>query len=84
VSCSRFTFIAPHVSRICNSRQVFLGTWNNTPVALKVLATEAGSTPSSMVCCSLHIGVDILTSLIQAIRQEIEVRIVDIWNITSK
>jgi len=28
--------------------QVFVGTWNNTQVALKVLATDAGITPSSM------------------------------------
>ena len=37
-----------------NSGQVYLGTWNNAQVALKVFATEAGITPSSTVrLCSV-------------------------------
>jgi len=60
---------------IPNSSQVFIGTWNNTQVALKVLATDTGLTSSSMVrYYSFHFGDEILMSRMQAIRQEIEVR----------
>jgi hypothetical protein len=42
----------PFVNYECNSGQVFLGTWNNTQIALKVLVTETGTFPSSTVGCS--------------------------------
>jgi hypothetical protein len=38
-----------------NSGQVFLGTWNNTQIALKVLVTGAGTFPSSTVGCSSYL-----------------------------
>ena len=39
----------------CNSGQVYLGTWNNTQIALKVLVTETGTFPSSTVGCSSYL-----------------------------
>jgi hypothetical protein len=45
-----------HVSCDHNSGQVFLGTWNNTPVALKVLTTQGGIVPSSMVRYGINIA----------------------------
>ena len=50
-----------------------MGTWNNTPVALKVLTNEGGIIPSPMVRHSLHLGDELLMSSLQAIRHEIEV-----------
>jgi hypothetical protein len=41
-------------SRITNSGRVLKGTWNKTPVALKVLKTEHGITPNSKVTASFH------------------------------
>jgi hypothetical protein len=62
---------------IHHSGQVYLGTWNNTQVAIKVLETEAGITPSSTVCSTFCFADDILMSCVQAIRQEIEVSYYD-------
>jgi hypothetical protein len=60
---------------IRNSGQVFSGTWNNTPVALKVLVMEGGISPSPMVRYTFRlIIIEILMSHLQAIRREIEVR----------
>ena len=54
---------------------MFIGTWNNTQVALKVLVTDTGLAPSSMVrYYTFHFGDELLMSRMQAIRQEIEVR----------
>ena len=39
----------------CNSGQVYLGTWNNTQIALKVLVTETGTFPSSTVGCGSYL-----------------------------
>ena len=39
----------------CNSGQVFLGTWNNTQIALKVLVTETSTSPSSTVSCGSYL-----------------------------
>ena len=39
----------------CNSGQVYLGTWNNTQIALKVLVTETGTFPSSTVGCDSYL-----------------------------
>ena len=47
-----------------NSGQGFQGTWNNTNVAIKVLATasESGVTPSLTVCRSYHFSDSLLMS----------------------
>ena len=45
------------------SGQVFRGIWNKTPVALKVLATEAGVTPSSAVRHRFSMFIQIFMSL---------------------
>ena len=37
-----------------NSGHVFLGTWNNTQIALKVLVTETGTFPTSTVGCDSY------------------------------
>jgi hypothetical protein len=57
-----------------DSGEVFLGTWNNTQVALKVLATGSGIMTNPMVCDITWYFNLILISNLQAIRQEIEVR----------
>jgi hypothetical protein len=44
-----------------NSGRVLKGTWNKTPVALKVLKTENGVTPNSKVNGSFqHLGFDLI------------------------
>ena len=45
----------PFANYECNSRQVYLGTWNNTQIALKVLVTETGTFPSSTVGCGSYL-----------------------------
>jgi hypothetical protein len=47
LSMINFTFY--QLMRKSTSGQVFMGTWNETPVALKVLTTQAGISPSSAV-----------------------------------
>jgi hypothetical protein len=59
VSWLWFAIFAAYLFCMRNSGQVFLGTLINTNVAIKVLATESGVTPSSTVCCSYHFASNI-------------------------
>ena len=72
--CVSVVLVLLWLIHIHNSGQVFLGTWDNTPVALKVLTTQGGIMPSSMVCCGINIADEVLMLCVQAIHQEIEVR----------
>jgi hypothetical protein len=62
-----------------NSGKVFLGTWNKTRVALKVLKTEAGISPSHAVRYSYFSPKKqhMLRLRFQAIRREINVQILN-------
>jgi hypothetical protein len=57
------------------SGQVFKGSWRGAKVALKVLMTEDGVTPSSMVCpgYQFHQHLRYLPLIAQAIRNEVKV-----------
>ena len=60
VDCELFTQHCLHFrvsgSLFCvhNSGEVFLGIWNGTQIALKVLKTETGVPPRAEVCCIFH------------------------------
>jgi hypothetical protein len=46
------SYVLPYDPNNVSSSKVFQGTWNKTHVALKVLRTDSGITPSSGVCKS--------------------------------
>jgi hypothetical protein len=58
-----------------DSGRVLKGTWNKTPVALKVLKTDHGIAPNSMVISEFSsLGIQSqLLAFMQIIRREIEV-----------